>query len=229
MAQATRSRPQGSLSEARRTARTAILRVIACAGALLVGSAGAAEASSPRELIADASERLLTALVVSGDDLRENPRIAWELANETVLPYVDFDQVGRRVLGKHWRKATPDQRSAYQSAFRDYAANFLVTAMVTYSQEMVDYADRITFPAAHWRPGDERATVRMHVRLAGGVTAEVQYRMHVVDGTWRVFDVTLEGVSMVLMYRQAFAEEIGQHGMDGFIERLAEHKSKRPS
>ena len=206
---------------------TAMVLALALVSALWGGAR--ADQGSPRDLVATASEELMTTLAVSGDTLRSDPRFAWRLAERTVLPHIDFDRVGRRVLGKHWRAASAEQRAAYLDAFRGYASNFVVKAMVTYSAEMVSYADRITFPPARWRPGDDRATVRMHVKLTSGITAEVQYRMHVVDGTWRIWDVTLEGVSLVLMYRDSFDEEIKRHGLDGFIDRLATHAARRPS
>ena len=202
------------------------LSLLAGALAFAILAAPAAE-RSPRDLIAAACDRLLGTLVVSGDAVRADPRLAWQLASETVLPFVDFERVGRRVLGKHWRTASPAQRSAYQQAFRAYASHFLVTAMVTYSEAMASYADRVSFPPIRWRPGDDQATVRMLVRLAGGLSAEVTYRMHLVAGEWRVWDVTLEGLSLVLMYRDSFAQEITRYGLDGFIERLVAYAGPR--
>lgn len=169
----------------------------------------------------------MTALRVSGDTIRANPQLARQLANEILFPHIDFQRVGRYVLGKHWRQATPQQRERFSKEFRDFAANFLVTVMVEFSAAIVEYADKLSYPAMPYSPGDEKTTVRVHVATRTGIKLQVDYRMHNANGVWQIHDVRMEGISMVVMHRASFAHEIEKKGFDGLIDTMAERNRAR--
>ena len=197
-----------------------LLTIVAVAGTPCVTAASVQE-RSPREQVIDATNRLMDALVTQGEAIARDPALAYRLAEDTVFPLLDFDRLARRVLGKHWRRASPVQREAFLQEFRDYAANFLVTAMVNYSEKIVAYADRLTYPPMPWSAHDTRTTVRMRVRLTTGIAADIDYRMLRVGDRWRIHDVAFEGVSLVIAYRDAFSADIDEHGLDGVIDRMS--------
>lgn len=186
-------------------------------------AAAAREDESPRALVMDATNRLMTALVERGELIRRDPALARRLAEQTVFPLLDFERLGRRVLGKHWRRASLGQRRAFIREFRPYAADFLVTALMTYSEKIAAYANRLSYPEMPWSPGDTQATVRMRVRLKSGIPADIDYRMFLVEHAWRIHDVAFEGVSLVITYRDAFSTDINEHGLDGVIDRMSQH------
>ena len=176
---------------------------------------------SPRTLIMGANQHLITALKVSGDVVHTDPRFAYALAQQTVLPLIDFERVGRQVMGKYWRSSSAVQRVEFVREFRDYATNRLVSAIVKYRSEIVAYSDGVSYPPLRTTPDRGRATVRMRVRLHSGMYVEVDYRTHCVDNNWLVYDVLVEGLSLVHFQRQRFDEEIKQHGLDVVIDRLS--------
>ena len=176
---------------------------------------------SPRTLIMDANQQLITALKVSSDVVHANPRFAYELAHQTVLPLIDFQHVGRGVMGKYWRSASVIQRVRFVREFREYATNRLVSAIVEHRAQIVAYSDRLSYPPLRTEPDNQRATVRMRVQLHSSVYVEVNYKTHCVENGWLVYDVLVEGRSLMLWQRQEFNEEIKQHGLDIVIARLS--------
>ena len=188
---------------------------------LLAPTALADPAMAPKELIKGTTEQLVTALQVSRDEIRRNPALARKLADDIVLPHVDFPLISRRVLGKYWRTATDEQRERFTREFSEFLTNVYVTAMVTYADEIVSLASGIRYPPVRWSPGEKRASVRTLVTMATGAQAEVVYRVRWHKGAWKIHDVTILGVSFTLTYRTDFAREIAHAGLDNLIEQLA--------
>jgi phospholipid transport system substrate-binding protein len=92
----------------------------------------------------------------------------------------------------------------------------------TYSAALQDYrAPEIRYFPAHISPDGRRATVRTRITRPGTQqVVDVQYRLFMKDGQWKVFDVVIDGVSLAANYRTSFDREIRQVGLDGLIERL---------
>jgi phospholipid transport system substrate-binding protein len=195
--------------------------VCTCLLGLLLAAASRAEpAVSPRALVMKATGDMMTALEVSGDQIRRNPALAHRLAEQLVVPLVDFRGISRQALGKHWRDATAEQRERFTEAFRTFLLNLYVTAMVTYTEEIVSVSKDIDFPPIHWAPSQQRASVPMVIRLRNGARAQLNYRMNSYSGSWKIHDVTIIGISFASTYRSNFSEEVRAHGLDGLIGRL---------
>jgi phospholipid transport system substrate-binding protein len=199
--------------------RRAAIGFLVCA-AMLALRCSAAEPESPRELIETASDHLIQVLRERRDAVRSDPQVALAIARETVLPLLDFQRAAKWVLGPHWRSASDDQRTRFTEAFRDFLVRTYVTAMSVYVDEIIAHGNRVTYLPVHMGADDEQAVVRAIIHLQSGVNAEVGYRLHRRDGPWKIFDVTLEGVSMLTTYRISFASEIERDGLDALIERL---------
>lgn len=180
-----------------------------------------AATQSPQPLVIQATENLVRELRVNGDAIRTTPRLAFELANKEIIPLIDFPTIARQVLGRYWRRASPAQRQRFTHEFRTFVINLYLTAMVTYSQEIVSTADSFEYPPSHWQPGETSTTVRMGFKLKGAAPVEVGYSMHWQDGRWKIYDVQALGLSFIAIYRSNFAMEIKQYGLEGLLKRLA--------
>jgi len=192
-----------------RFARTAAALVLAL-GACSV----AAAASSPQALIKETTERLLAAVDEHRQEIRENPSRARKYIDEIVTPHVDLEVVGRWILGRHWRTATPEQRQRFIDEFRMLLIRTYATALTEFTDTEVNYvSERI-------REDGERALVRTEIPQPGGQPIQVDYRLHSADGEWMLYDVVIEGVSMVSTYRTSFGQEIERKGLDGLIAEL---------
>jgi phospholipid transport system substrate-binding protein len=198
---------------------------ILCVFALTVQAAPTVE--SPRDLIIKVSGQLVGSLQENKEAVKQDIQVAYRLTEESVLPYLDFDRISRWVLGKNWRTATPEQRVAFTAAFRQFLMATYVTAMVTYTDEIISHARNVSYPPIRYTPGDEEATVRSAIRLTSGQTVEVNYQMHMDDNGWRIYDVMIAGVSLAITYRNSFNTDIAQIGIDGLIKRLQEHNARK--
>jgi len=138
------------------------------------------------------------------------------LADEAVLPHVDFVTLSRWVLGKHWRKATPAQREAFMTQFREML-------MVTYLRRVNAYRETaVRFIPLRNIPENGRVEVQAEVEPEGAPVVNVMFRMHRVDDDWLIYDVSVEGISLVATHRSGFSQEISRNGIDGLIARLSE-------
>ena len=186
----------------------------------------AAEVEPPQHLVIQATENLVNELRTSGEAIKTSPRLAFELANKDIIPLIDFPTVARRVLGRHWHHASVEQRRRFTREFRTFIINLYVTAMITYSQEIVATADSFKYPPSRWTPGETTTRVRMKFRLMGAAPIEVGYDMRLNEGIWKIYDVHVLGLDVVAIYRNNFASEIKHHGLSGLIERLAAKNNK---
>lgn len=186
----------------------------------------AESAPSARELVIGTSEQLVAALQEDQAAIKQDIGKAYELAEETVMPHLDFPRITRWVLGKHWRTATDQQRERLTSEFRTLLTRSYVSAMVTYVDQILQHADNVEFPLNRSRQDEDSAAVTMLIRQESGQPVAVQYQMYLSDTGWKIYDVQVEGISLALTYRSTFSQEIARDGIDGLIATLAERNQK---
>ncbi len=178
---------------------------------------------SAEELVKQTAERMLSTLRAENDALERNPDRVYDLVNEIVLPHFDFPRMAKRVLGKHWRKATPQQRREFTEAFRDLLVR-------TYTNSLTEYAEQeINYLPLRAKSGAKNVTVRSEIEQPGSTPIDVSYRLGWVSNEWKVYDVSIEGVSLVTNYRSSFSREISQGGLGGLIDELARRSQQPPN
>lgn len=137
-----------------------------------------------------------------------------ELVDARILPHFDFSRMTQLAVGRPWRTATPEQKAALTAEFRTMLVR-------TYTKVFSTYPDpQVEVKTAKMLSGDE-STVYTVIRVSDGRVVQVDYEMKKIDGKWKAFDVTVEGISLVTSYRGSFADEIKQVGIDGLIKTLA--------
>jgi phospholipid transport system substrate-binding protein len=124
------------------------------------------------------------------------------------------------VLGANWRRATAEQRDRFLTEFRDLLVNTYGYALLRYDNEQIQYLP------SHGDPASGLVIVRTQIRQADGESIPVNYRLYHKHGEWKVFDLSIDGVSLISNYRNSFAEQIEQVGMDGLIKRLEQHNQQ---
>lgn len=137
------------------------------------------------------------------------------LAEEKVLPRFDFRQMTQLAVGPAWNKANPEQRQALESGFRTLLVN-------TYTGSLSQAAGgerKVEIKPAR-QAGQNDTVVRTLVTQSGKPPISIDYRMENKPDGWKVFDVLVEGVSLVTTYRGTFSEEVKQSGIDGLIKVL---------
>jgi phospholipid transport system substrate-binding protein len=177
-------------------------------------AAGAAELVSPDVLARNTTQEVLR--VVKGEkDLKNNNKKVLNLVEEKVLPNFDFRKMTQLAVGKNWGKATPEQQQQLVDQFRTMLVR-------TYSASLTSVADyKIDFPPTKMAPGDEEVTVSTVVSKPGSPPLPIDYRMEKQDAGWKVFDVLVDNVSMVTVYRNTFNSEVRKGGIEGLVATLA--------
>ncbi len=179
---------------------------------------------SPRELVMETTDRILKVLKAEQAEIKKNPARLYEIVDEIVLPHFDFRRMSSWVLGKHWRKATPEQREQFVTEFRALLVR-------TYAAALNDnYDQKIDFLPLRAKKDATEVTVRTEVEVESGFPIPINYKMYrTKDGEWLVYDVSIDGVSLVTNYRSAFSKEIRNGGLPRLIASLAERnqQSKR--
>ena len=188
--------------------------LIACS--LFCFSSAIFASDSPDELVKKTAEDVLAIVKTDKDIQAGDQNKIFALAEEKILPNFDFDRVSRLVLGKNWTKATPEQKAAFQSEFRTLLLRTYATALSKYKNQTIEYKPfRMTDDA-------NTATVKTQILQPGGQPVAVDYTLAKEQNVWKVYDIVIEGVSLVTNYRGQFSQEVRQNGLDSLIKKLTD-------
>lgn len=192
---------------------------------LCLASGARADIPEPDVLIKNTVHEVLD-VVRSDKELRSgNQKKMLELVDAKVLPHFNFEHMTKLAVGKSWRTATPEQKKALMSEFRILLVRTYTKAFTSYRDQVVEIkpfkldpaATEVTVKTAIVKPGSSQQPVL------------VDYDMEKMPDGWKVYDLTVEGVSLVTSYRGTFADQIQQVGVDGLIKTLADKNSTAAS
>ena len=170
---------------------------------------------SPNELIRKTADDVISALKSDEAIQNGNKQKLYQLAEEKILPSFDFERISRLVLGKAWRKATDLQKEQFKSEFRSLLLR-------TYSIALSKYKDQgIEIKPIRMKATDEIVIVKTEIVQDGAQSIKVNYALAKDGDSWLVFDIVIEGVSLVTNYRSQFSSEIRKGGMDSLNKKLA--------
>jgi phospholipid transport system substrate-binding protein len=137
------------------------------------------------------------------------------LVDAKVMPHVNFQRMTASAVGRHWRQATPEQQ-------KRLADEFKILLVRTYSGALTQVRDQtVQLKPMRPSPQDNEVVVRTEVRGRGD-PIQLDYRLEKTGAGWQIYDVNVLGVWLVEQYRNSFAQEIGNGGIDGLIAKLAE-------
>ena len=180
---------------------------------LLISRTGMAAQQGPVEVLQSMTNTLEEIVKQDPDVIYDQQRLR-VIAHEVVLPHVDMRTMSRWVLGKNWRKATPEQRDAFVIEFQELLLSSYLRQVKTYDEEVARFLPL--------RGGQKkgRAVVNAEIDQPNGPVIHVIFRMHQVKTEWLIFDVSVEGISLVATHRSSFNSEIRNSGLDELIARL---------
>lgn len=183
-----------------------------CCVLLIVSRAGMA-AQGPVEVL-QSMTNTLEAIVKQDPDIVHDQQRLRVIAHEVVLPHVDIRTLSRWVLGKNWRKATPEQRDAFIVEFQELLLSTYLRQVKAYDGEVA------RFLPLRGEQKKGRAVVNAEIEQSNGPVIHATFRMHQVETEWMIYDVSVEGISLVATHRSSFNREIRESGMDDLIDRL---------
>ena len=137
------------------------------------------------------------------------------LVEKKILPLFDFERMTSMAAARHWRAASPEQQKALVAEFRTLLVR-------TYSMSLSSYRNQeIEYKPLRGAAGDAEVVVMSLVRQPGAQAVTIDYAMQDTPAGWKVHDVQVAGVSLVITYRETFAAAVRDGGIDGLIATLA--------
>jgi phospholipid transport system substrate-binding protein len=139
-----------------------------------------------------------------------------QLVEIKVLPHFNFVHMTQLAVGRNWRQATPEQQKSLVDEFRTLLVRTYTTAFMQYKDQTVDYKP------LRMAPTDTEVLVKSLIKQAGGQPVAIDYNMENLGSGWKVYDVKIEGISLVENYRNTFNSEVQRNGVDGLIKALSD-------
>jgi phospholipid transport system substrate-binding protein len=177
--------------------------------------------SSPVDLLEITSNQLIETLQQNQATLKTKPQIVYNIVNQILLPHVDLETMSRMALGREaWQRANQAQRQAFTQQFTILLVRTYSSALAQYTNERVNFLPL--------RGGFNRQRVQVYSRIIrdSGPAINVSYRLLRMDGQWKLYDFSVDGISLVESFRSQFAQELQQAGIDGLINKLAQHNTQ---
>ncbi len=194
--------------------------VVLVCGLVMPVTALAEERPNPEDakaLVQETTEQLLAILREQAEEGDIDVDFLQSKVDEMVKPHLDFPTMTRLAVGRHWRNATDEQKIALVDEFRT-----LITRTYSAALEQVEDYDgqRIEFLPLREGDRDDRVQVRSVVVQPDGPDIPVNYGLRYTGGEWKLYDVIVDGISLVTTYRSGFGTLVSREGIDGLIEDL---------
>ena len=197
--------------------------------ALCAAISGAAFAQTdPQAVVIETADQVLAEVSARKAELEADASRIYPLVERMVVPHFDFESMARSAMGRFWRDASTQQQARVVAEFREMLVRTYATALLGYSGQQIEY------PPMQVAEGADKVMVPTKVRAAGGPPIPINYRLKLNDQRWLVYDVVIDGISLVTNYRSTFARQIQQGaaqasnpaqrmsaGIDHLIEALA--------
>ena len=184
---------------------------------LLMASIAHAELMPPDQLVKQITQE--TYVYVNQDTSLQKGDISKliDWAEKSILKDFDFNRMTRLAVGKDWRQATPEQQKQLVQEFRKLLIRTFANAFIGIKKDQT-----IEYKPFKLNPEDQSVVVKTLIVKPGAKPIDVNFSMEKMTDSWKVYDVSMAGVSMITNYRDAFSQEIHTNGVDGLIKMLAE-------
>jgi phospholipid transport system substrate-binding protein len=198
-------------------------KLLATLLALLISSPVFAK-HDPQHLVQITSEKMLSTLSKRRVEVEESSELLIKITDEIISPYFDFARISRLALGKYWRKATPEQQKVFSKEFHSLLLRTYSKALLTLGSEEIQYPK----PKASKR--DDRITIPTLVKKNGSSNpVAINYKLYQKKDHWKVYDIAIDGVSLVANYRSQFATLVKREGVASLITALQERNNQTKS
>ena len=184
---------------------------------LVVTGGAAAVSAEPDLLIKQTTDSVIQELTNNRDAYMKDNAKLYDMVDAIVLPHFDFERMSKLVLGKHWRSASDQQRQKFVEQFKTLLVRTYATALFQYDGQ------KIIYKPFHKKEGDDHAVVRTEIVPKDGPPVPLHYALSSNGaGAWKVFDIRIDGISLVTNYRTAYDGTIQSDGIDTLISKLEE-------
>jgi phospholipid transport system substrate-binding protein len=169
---------------------------------------------TPDVLIQQVTEDVLDIIRKDKDIQSGNTQKVIDLVDKKVLPHFNFQRMTALAVGKDWKKATPPQQQQLTQEFKTLLVR-------TYSNALTGYKNqKVVYKPFKMNAGESDVLVRTEVLQPGSKPVQLDYSLEKIEAAWKVYDVTIAGISLVTNYRDQFGQEVRNGGIDGLIATL---------
>lgn len=186
----------------------------------MLSSVSAHAQDAPDELVRKSTADVLAAIKADPELAAGDPAKVEKLANEKILPYFNFNRMTQLAVGRSWRDATDAQKMALSNEFRRLLVRTYSSALTQFRNQTIDVRP-LKVAAA-----DTEVVVNTLINQPSGQPVPINYSMEKTSNGWKVYDVLIDGVSLVTNYRSSFATEINKSGIDGLVKSLTERNNR---
>lgn len=177
-------------------------------------SLGTAQENAPDVLVKNITTEVIGIIKQDKEIQAGNPKKIADVVEARILPHFSFTRMTQIAVAVNWRRATPEQQKALTEQFKTLLVR-------TYSNALSLYRDQvIEFKPLRMRPDDTQVAVKSEIRQRGAQPVTLDYDMERTPAGWKVFDVKVSGVSLITNYREEFAAQVRESGIDGLIKTL---------
>lgn len=178
--------------------------------------------ADPQALVMKTTEKVLAEIQAKKQELSNNPSKIYPMVDEILLPRFDFKLISRLTLGDNWKTATDAEKEAFIKEFRELLVRTYATALLNYSGQEIEY------PPVNSQPNSKKVKVRTRVKNAGASAVPIDYSLYMSKAKqeWKVYDITIDGVSLVSTYRSNFGSQIRRNKLAGLIADLKQKNAQ---
>lgn len=188
---------------------------------MLVASSSLLAAQSPVALLQQISNEMISQLQQHKAEIKQQPSYVYQLAKQVLLPHVDADAMAKLALGRdNWLQATPSQRQQFTQAFTTLMIRTYGAALAAYDDETIKFN-----PLRGDISQQQRVQVDSVILQKDGPSIPVSYKLFLSNDDWKVYDIIVDGVSMVQSFRSQFSSEIARGGISGLLAAMSKHSS----
>lgn len=187
---------------------------------LLFNQLAVAVELGPEQLIRQTADQVLMQIKANTEQYRKNPAKLYALVDDVVLPHFNFEKMTELALGRNRDKVSAEQKSLIVDEFRILLVRTYGKALLEYIGETVIYLPMV--PSGK----EGYATVKTEIQQTGGFPIPLDYKLRLEEGGWKVYDISVDEVSLVTNYRSSFSRQIRKNGVDGLINTLRERNQE---
>ena len=183
--------------------------------------------SKPDDILKKATDELLVVINTDKEKIKKNPEYVYDVVQKYLVPHIDFVSAARWVLGKHERDAEQKEKIQFILEFRTLMIRFYASALREYliNNEVEIKKEMIQYFPVELKEGQTEVVVRSQIIPTDDKKVPVHFHMHLKKGQWKIFDVSVEGVSVVTTYRTSFSSQIRKKGLAEVIASLKKRNS----
>jgi phospholipid transport system substrate-binding protein len=190
--------------------------VVVLLSTLLLAPTTRAVETSPDTLVENTAQEVLTIIRQDKDIQSGNKARILDLVESRVLPHFNFTRMTMLAMGKNWSKAAPPQQKEIEKQFRTLLVRTYYKALSVYSDQTIKVTPLKDIT------GNKDVTVKTQVMKSHGQPVSINYSMEKTGNGWKVYDITVAGISLVINYRGSFSSQIRKGGIEGLLETLSE-------